>query len=61
MNTDITTLRELVKAYVAVCNDPAQSPRRDLCRRHNSLKPTRPLIYVRACGNALGSYMDNRH
>ena len=41
-------LRELARQYVAACADPAQKIRRDLWRRHNSLKPTRPLIYVRA-------------
>ncbi|HQG44679.1 MAG TPA: hypothetical protein PLG50_03355, partial [bacterium] len=41
-------LREMARQYVAACADPAQKNRRDLWRRHNSLKPTRPLIYVRA-------------
>lgn len=41
-------LRDLAKQYVDVCADPVQAERRRLWRRHNSLKPTRPLIYVRA-------------
>ena len=45
---DKSILRDLAKQYLAVCNDPAQDERRDLWRRHNRLKETRPLIYVRA-------------
>jgi hypothetical protein len=45
---DRDILRELAKRYVEVCADREQPIRRDLWRRHNSLKPTRPLIYVRA-------------
>ena len=45
---DIAVLRELAKQYVEVCADPAQGVRRNLWRQHNSLKKTRPLIYVRA-------------
>ena len=41
-------LRELAKQYADVCADPAQAECRRLWRQHNSLKPTRPLIYVRA-------------
>ncbi len=48
MNSDISILRELAKAYADICRDPEQNRRRDLWRRHNSLKATRPLIYVRA-------------
>lgn len=45
---DVTILRELVKRYMAICREPEQDERRTLWRRHNSLKATRPLIYVRA-------------
>jgi hypothetical protein len=45
---DTTVLRDLAKAYCDICADPVQAERRALWRRHNSLKPTRPLIYVRA-------------
>lgn len=49
MNThDKTILRDLAKAYGEVCAQPVQDERRALWRRHNSLKKTRPLIYVRA-------------
>ena len=47
-NPDITILRELAKLYMGICADPEQATRRELWRRHNSLKRTRPLIYVRA-------------
>ncbi len=43
-----TIVRDLAKQYVDVCSQSVQDERRDLWRRHNSLKPTRPLIYVRA-------------
>jgi len=46
--TDRDILRDLAKRYVDVCASPDQKVRRDLWRRHNSLKATRPLIYVRA-------------
>jgi hypothetical protein len=45
---DTKLLRELAKKYMDVCSNPAQTERRDLWRRHNSLKRTKPLIYVRA-------------
>ena len=45
---DKGVLRNLAKEYVEVCHGPVQVERRDLWRRHNSLKKTRPLIYVRA-------------
>jgi hypothetical protein len=41
-------LRDLAKRYVEVCSRPDQAERRRLWRMHNSLKWTRPLIYVRA-------------
>jgi hypothetical protein len=47
-NTDRNILRELARRYVAVCGESVQAERRGLWRRHNSLKQTRPLIYVRA-------------
>ena len=39
---------ELARAYMEVCALPVQEERRCLWRRHNSLRQTRPLIYVRA-------------
>lgn len=48
-NHDIAMLRDLAEQYVEICADPVQKTRRDLWRQHNSLKKTRPLIYVRAC------------
>ncbi len=42
------TLRDLARRYVEICANDVQRERRRLWRRHNSLKPTRPLIYVRA-------------
>ncbi len=47
-NHDRTLLRELARQYGEICARPEQAERRALWRRHNSLKPTRPLIYVRA-------------
>ena len=48
MDKDISIVRELAKAYLEICHDEAQAARRDLWRRHNSLQPTPPPIYVRA-------------
>ena len=45
---DRQILRDLVKQYVAICQQPCQKTRRDLWRDHNSLLPTRVPIYVRA-------------
>jgi hypothetical protein len=45
---DIKILHELAQAYAEISSDPVMDERRDLWRRHNSLKRTRPLIYVRA-------------
>jgi len=45
---DKTILRDLAGKYLAACHKDVQRQRRDLWRRHNSFKPTRPLIYVRA-------------
>ncbi|MBM3216008.1 hypothetical protein FJZ36_13950 [Candidatus Poribacteria bacterium] len=46
--TDRDVLRDLAKQYLDICADPDQARRRAEWRRHNSLQPTRPLIYVRA-------------
>jgi hypothetical protein len=45
---DVQVLRDLAAQYVEICQRPVMDERRDLWRRHNSLKRTRPLIYVRA-------------
>lgn len=45
---DIAILRDLAAHYMEICSDPVMDKRRDLWRRHNSLKRTPPLIYVRA-------------
>ncbi|MDF1512242.1 MAG: hypothetical protein P1S60_00385 [Anaerolineae bacterium] len=45
---DIDILQGLAEHYVEIAGDPIMVTRRDLWRRHNSLKRTRPLIYVRA-------------
>jgi hypothetical protein len=45
---DKSILRDLAKQYAELCVQPVQDERRALWRRHNSLKKTRPLIYVRA-------------
>ena len=47
-HTDLAILRDLAKRYADAARDPIQDQRRDLWRRHNSLKQTRPLIYTRA-------------
>lgn len=41
-------LRHLASRYMEVCQSEDQPARRRLWRMHNSLKRTRPLIYVRA-------------
>lgn len=46
--SDRRILRDLARRYAEVCRKPQQQTRRKLWRRHNSLKPTLPLIYVRA-------------
>ena len=48
MSADQDILRELVQRYLEVCHTERQAERRRLWRMHNSLKPTRPLIYARA-------------
>jgi len=45
---DMAILRDLAYEYMDICSAPIQEQRRALWRAHNSLKPTRPLIYVRA-------------
>ena len=45
---DVTILRELASRYREITMLPVMDERRDLWRRHNSLKRTQPLIYVRA-------------
>lgn len=47
-NADVNLLRDLAGQYRDVCMLPVQKEHRDLWRCHNSLQPTRPLIYVRA-------------
>ena len=46
--TELSLVRDLARQYLAVCHQPVQQVRRDLWRRHNSLRSTPPLIYVRA-------------
>ena len=46
--SDVSILRELTQRYVEICHKPVGQERRALWRRKNSLKPCRPLIYVRA-------------
>ncbi|MFP3903507.1 MAG: hypothetical protein ACLFWB_04605 [Armatimonadota bacterium] len=45
--SDVALLRQLAKQYAEIAAKPIQDERRDLWRRHNSLKRTRPLVYVR--------------
>ena len=47
---DKNILRDLAKRYAEICAEPVQEELRILWRRHNSLKPTRPLLYARAFG-----------
>ncbi len=46
-SSDRGVLRELVERYLAVCSDPVMDERRKLWAQLHSLKPTRPLIYMR--------------
>ncbi len=46
--SDKAILQDLARRYLAICHEDVQRERRDLWRRHNSLRRTRPLIYVRA-------------
>ncbi|MDK1032791.1 MAG: hypothetical protein QGD94_12340, partial [Planctomycetia bacterium] len=45
-SADREILRDLAKKYIEVCQKDVQRKRRDLWRRHNSLKPTRPLVFA---------------
>ena len=45
---DRTILRDLAARYAEAAADPEQDRRRDLWRRHNSLRAVPPPIYVRA-------------
>ena len=45
---DRQILRDLAKRYAEIAADPINAARRDLWRAHNSLKPTRVPIYIRA-------------
>ncbi len=47
-DADRTLLRDLAQRYAEICSRPIQNERRRLWQQHNSLKRTRPLIYVRA-------------
>jgi hypothetical protein len=47
-NEQELVIRDLAKRYLEACCRPDQVERRRLWRMHNSLKWTRPLIYVRA-------------
>jgi hypothetical protein len=44
---DVAVLRGLAARYAEVAARPEYDERRDLWRRHNSLRPTRPLLLVR--------------
>ncbi|MBT5873047.1 MAG: hypothetical protein HOH43_06475 [Candidatus Latescibacteria bacterium] len=46
--SDRSMLRRLAEQYAEISNDAEQDRRRELWRRHNSLKGSQPLIYVRA-------------
>ena len=45
---DVALLRALATEYAAISGDPIQDRRRALWRGKNSLRPVRPLIYIRA-------------
>jgi len=47
-HTDQAILRDLAARYMEICGRPEMDARRDLWRKHNSRKWTRPLIYTRA-------------
>lgn len=69
---EIDILRALAHEYMELYDEPVQEERRALWRAHNSLKPTRPLIYIRAfawqemphskciCNNPLLRYVENQ-
>lgn len=43
---DRGVIRDLIKRYLEIANQPVQNERRELWRQHNSLKPTRPPVLV---------------
>jgi hypothetical protein len=47
MSNDREILRDVARRYMEICRNPDQQRRRADWRRHNSLKRTRTLIYVR--------------
>lgn len=47
---DHDIIRDLAKKYLEISKEDVQDERRRLWRQHNSLKPTRPLIYTRTFG-----------
>ena len=47
MPDDVTILRDLARQVAEIAAKDIQHERRRLWREHNSLRPTRPLIYVR--------------
>jgi len=48
MNRDRALVRDLGHQYLAITTEPVQEERRRLWRHLHSLRPVRPLIYVRA-------------
>ena len=44
---DVRILRDLARQVAEIAARPVQDERRDLWRRHNSLRRTRPLLYMR--------------
>ena len=46
--SDTALLRDLAEQYMTVCSTERNASRRELWRTHNSLKPSRPPIYMRA-------------
>ena len=52
---DKQIIRTLARRYADVAADPIQDVRRTLWRDHNSLVPTRPLLYARVEGSVAGT------
>ncbi|MGI6610815.1 MAG: hypothetical protein ACOX4G_09935 [Limnochordia bacterium] len=48
VESDRHILRELATRYLEICYGPSQTEKRRLWRQLHSLRPTQPLIYVRA-------------
>ena len=46
-SNDVRILRELAQQVAEIAAKDVQDERRELWRRHNSLQPTRPLVYTR--------------